>query len=110
MRISRGLQRLGVEWFCGIEVTSERLIQHYVASSYGIGLTVAVPGFKPTATARTSVIGLHTCGSGCCVVSQAFRYHAPTTCGTRRRSRETAGANPKSGSRSVATSFSRVRP
>ena len=43
----RGLERLGVEWFCGIEVTSERLIQHYVASGYGIGLTVAVPGFKP---------------------------------------------------------------
>jgi len=42
----RGLERLGVEWFCGIEVTSERLIQHYVASGYGIGLTVAVPGFK----------------------------------------------------------------
>lgn len=43
----RGLQRLGVEWFCGIEVTSERLIEHYVASGYGIGLAVAVPGFKP---------------------------------------------------------------
>ena len=42
----RGLERLGVEWFCGIEVTSERLIQQYVASGYGIGLTVAVPGFK----------------------------------------------------------------
>jgi len=23
------------------------LIQHYVASGYGLGLTVAVPGFKP---------------------------------------------------------------
>src|SRR5436190_437683 len=43
----RGLERFGVEWFCGIEVTSERLIQHYVASGYGIGLTVAVPGFRP---------------------------------------------------------------
>ena len=43
----RGLQRLGVEWFCGIQVTSERLIQQYVATGYGIGLTVAVPGFKP---------------------------------------------------------------
>jgi len=42
----RGLERLGVEWFCGIEVTSERLIQQYVANGYGIGLTVAVPGFK----------------------------------------------------------------
>ena len=43
----RGLEQLGMEWFCGIEVTSERLIQHYVANGYGIGLTVAVPGFKP---------------------------------------------------------------
>jgi DNA-binding transcriptional LysR family regulator len=43
----RGLERLGVEWFCGIEVTSERLIEHYVSSGYGIGLAVAVPGFKP---------------------------------------------------------------
>jgi DNA-binding transcriptional LysR family regulator len=43
----RGLQRLGVEWFCGIEVNSARLIEHYVASGYGIGLAVAVPGFAP---------------------------------------------------------------
>ncbi|HTL79751.1 MAG TPA: hypothetical protein VL136_10130, partial [Candidatus Babeliales bacterium] len=43
----RGLEQLGVEWFCGIEVTSERLIQHYVVNDYGIGLTIAVPGFKP---------------------------------------------------------------
>ena len=35
-----------MEWFCGIEVNSVRLIEHYVASGYGIGLTVAVPGFK----------------------------------------------------------------
>jgi DNA-binding transcriptional LysR family regulator len=41
------LERLGVEWFCGIEVNSARLIEHYVASGYGIGLTVAVPGFRP---------------------------------------------------------------
>ena len=43
----RGLERLGVEWFCGIEVSSARLIEHYVTSGYGIGSTVAVPGFKP---------------------------------------------------------------
>jgi DNA-binding transcriptional LysR family regulator len=45
----RGLERLGVEWFCGIEVNSARLIERYVASGYGIGLAVAVPGFKPAA-------------------------------------------------------------
>jgi DNA-binding transcriptional LysR family regulator len=43
----RGLERLGVEWFCGIEVNSARLIEHYVAGGYGIGLAVAVPGFRP---------------------------------------------------------------
>jgi len=42
----RGLKRLGVEWFCGIEVNSTRLIEHYVASGHGIGLTVAAPGFE----------------------------------------------------------------
>jgi len=42
----RGLERIGVEWFCGIEVNSARLIERYVASGYGIGLAVAVPGFK----------------------------------------------------------------
>ena len=41
-----GLEQLGVEWFPGIEVNSTRLIEHYVASGYGIGLTVAIPGFK----------------------------------------------------------------
>ena len=43
----RGLERLGVEWFCGIEVTSKRLIEHYVVCGYGISLAVALPGFKP---------------------------------------------------------------
>jgi DNA-binding transcriptional LysR family regulator len=41
-----GLEQLGVEWFPGIEVNSTRLIDHYVANGYGIGLTVAIPGFK----------------------------------------------------------------
>src|SRR5881275_2872448 len=48
----RGLERLGVEWFCGIEVNSARLIERYVASGYGIGLAVAVPGFKPSPQVR----------------------------------------------------------
>ena len=42
----RCLEKLGVEWFPGIEVNSTRLIEHYVANGYGIGLSVAVPGFK----------------------------------------------------------------
>ena len=41
-----GLERLEVEWFPGIEVNSTRLIDHYVANGYGIGLTVAAPGFR----------------------------------------------------------------
>jgi len=48
----RGLERIGVEWFCGIEVNSARLIERYVVSGYGIGLAVAVPGFKPAAGVR----------------------------------------------------------
>jgi DNA-binding transcriptional LysR family regulator len=47
-----GLQQFGVEWFCGIEVNSARLIERYVASGYGIGLAVAVPGFRPPAGVR----------------------------------------------------------
>src|SRR6266550_3405783 len=43
----RGLERFGVEWFPGIEVTSTRLIEHYVANGYGVGAAVATPGFKP---------------------------------------------------------------
>src|SRR5438874_9539358 len=42
-----GLQQVGVEWFPGIEVNSARLIECYVAHGYGIGVTVATPGFKP---------------------------------------------------------------
>ena len=42
----RGLEQLGVEWFPGIEVNSTRLIEPYVANGYGIGLTVAAPGFR----------------------------------------------------------------
>ena len=43
----RGLDQFGAEWFPGIEVNSTRLIEHYVANGYGIGATVATPGFKP---------------------------------------------------------------
>src|SRR5439155_1279590 len=39
----RGLENLGVEWFCGIEVNSARLTERYVANGYGIGLAVAIP-------------------------------------------------------------------
>ena len=43
----RGFERFGIEWFPGIEVNSTRLIEHYVVNDYGIGATVATPGFKP---------------------------------------------------------------
>src|SRR4029453_5769294 len=44
---------------------------------------------------RTSVIGHPTCGRGRCVVRQTSRHRTPTTCRTRRRSREEASANRK---------------
>lgn len=43
----RGLKQLGVDWFPSIEVNSVRLVECYVASGYGIGITVATPGYKP---------------------------------------------------------------
>ena len=52
LHFQHGLKRLRVEWFCGIEVNSARLIERYVASGYGIGLAVAVPGFKPSSQVR----------------------------------------------------------
>jgi len=52
VHFQHGLERLGVEWFCGIEVNSARLIERYVASGHGIGLVVAVPGFKPASQLR----------------------------------------------------------
>ena len=39
----RGLARLGVDWFTGIEVSTIELVQTYVANGYGIGLSIAVP-------------------------------------------------------------------
>ena len=44
----KGLDALGVEWFPGIEVNSTRLIECYVENGYGIGVTVATPGFQPS--------------------------------------------------------------
>jgi hypothetical protein len=40
------LRKRGVDWFCGIEVNSSRLIECYVAFGHGIGLAVAAPGFQ----------------------------------------------------------------
>lgn len=42
----RGLARLGVDWFPGIEVTSLDLIETYVNNGYGFGVSVADPRHK----------------------------------------------------------------
>ncbi len=47
-----GLQRLGVEWFPGIEVNSARLIERYVVEGHGIGLSVGTPEFQPSKAIR----------------------------------------------------------
>ena len=39
----QGLSRLGIDWFPRIEVSSLALIETYVESGYGIGLSVAIP-------------------------------------------------------------------
>jgi DNA-binding transcriptional LysR family regulator len=48
----QGLARLGVDWFPGIEVSSIDLIETYVATGFGIGLSVAVPRAKVPAGLR----------------------------------------------------------
>jgi DNA-binding transcriptional LysR family regulator len=42
----QGLARLDIDWFPRIEVTSLALIETYVESGFGIGLSVAVPRYK----------------------------------------------------------------
>jgi hypothetical protein len=98
-----------VEWFCGIEVTSERLIQQYVASGYGIGLTVAVPGFKPPPQLRALplsdfppvVVGVAWSGKLSYITRQLLA-ELETEAETQRK------RIGKSGSRSAPTSFSRA--
>src|SRR5262245_11539932 len=109
--VQRCLERLGVEWFCGIEVTSERLIQQYVASGYGIGLTVAVPGFKAPPQLRALrlsdfppvVVGVAWSGklSG---ITRQLLAELDVEAETQR------ARIGKSGSPSAATSLSRARP
>ncbi len=42
----RALSRQGVDWFPGIEVSTLKLVETYVAHGYGIGLSVALPKAK----------------------------------------------------------------
>ncbi len=48
----QGLARLGVDWFPSVEVSSIDLIETYVASGFGIGLSVLVPKAKLAANSR----------------------------------------------------------
>jgi DNA-binding transcriptional LysR family regulator len=43
----RGLAKLKVDWFTGIEVSTVALVETYVANGNGIGLSVAVPKARP---------------------------------------------------------------
>ncbi|HMJ66412.1 MAG TPA: substrate-binding domain-containing protein, partial [Candidatus Binatia bacterium] len=47
-----GLARLGVDWFTSIEVSTVELVQTYVASRQGIGLSVIVPLAKENSNLR----------------------------------------------------------
>jgi len=42
-QFQKGLSRLGVDWFPGLEINSVELIETYVACGFGIGLSVQVP-------------------------------------------------------------------
>ena len=48
----QGLDRLGVDWFPSIEVSSIDLIETYVANGFGIGLSVQVPKAKMAVNVR----------------------------------------------------------
>jgi DNA-binding transcriptional LysR family regulator len=48
----QGLSRLGVDWFPGIEVSTIKLVETYVAHGYGIGLSLAVPKAKLESSLR----------------------------------------------------------
>jgi len=52
----QGLNRLGVDWFPRIEVSSLTLIETYVEKGYGIGLSVAVPKYKLSPRIRAVVL------------------------------------------------------
>ena len=41
-----GLDRLKVDWFTGIEVSSVDLVETYVANGHGVGLSIAIPKGK----------------------------------------------------------------
>jgi len=43
----QGLSKLDVDWFTSIEVSTVALVETYVASGYGVGLSVAVPEARP---------------------------------------------------------------
>ena len=53
----QGLSRLGIDWFPRIEVSSLALIETYVDSGYGIGLSVAVPRSKLSPKIRAVPLG-----------------------------------------------------
>ncbi|MFM1767614.1 MAG: hypothetical protein RJA22_143 [Verrucomicrobiota bacterium] len=47
-----GLQKLGVDWFTSLEVSSLDVLEAYVSNGYGLGLTVVIPGAKVTPGVR----------------------------------------------------------
>jgi DNA-binding transcriptional LysR family regulator len=48
----QGLNRLGIDWFPGIEISSVDMIETYVANGFGIGLTVSIPKTKMSPKVR----------------------------------------------------------
>jgi len=46
------LAELGVDWFPAIEASSVDLIEAYVASGLGIGVSIAIPGKNPLSKVR----------------------------------------------------------
>lgn len=52
----RGLERLGVNWRPSVEVSSLELVTAYVNSGFGIGVSLAPPGWKPPSKVRMIIL------------------------------------------------------
>jgi DNA-binding transcriptional LysR family regulator len=49
----RGLNRLGIDWFPSIEISSLDTIETYVADGFGVGLSVSIPKTKMSPKVRS---------------------------------------------------------
>ncbi|HEX3717148.1 MAG TPA: LysR family transcriptional regulator [Verrucomicrobiae bacterium] len=91
------LQKRGVDWFPGIEASSVDLVEAYVASGLGIGVSVAIPGKTFAAGLRALPLS----GFAPVVIGALWRGHKTPLieaflAETQRRAKALAGNTPPS--------------